>query len=53
MYVIAPFCSLQLNITMSTLFSDLKNEPYRRADGVRRSQRKRVEMELTGDGDRK
>ena len=31
--------------------TDLKNEPYRRADGVRRSQRKRVEMELTGEGE--
>ena len=25
---------------------DLKNEPYRRADGVRRSQRRRAEIEL-------
>ena len=39
-------------VKVRLLFTDLKNEPYRRADGVRRSQRKRVEMELTGDGDR-
>jgi len=28
-------------------FSDLKNEPYRRADGVRRSQRRKTEGLMT------
>ena len=32
------------NRRVASLLSDLKNEPYRRADAIRRSQRRRVEL---------
>jgi hypothetical protein len=36
---------------LEDILTDLKNEPYRRADGVRRSQRRRVEMEMVRERD--
>jgi hypothetical protein len=34
---------IAFNLTYASCYSDLKNEPYRRADAVRRSQRKKVD----------